>query len=313
MGPVRPPVFYRLASLLCYTRQMNPGRSALRIFLIFILAVMILVSSARADGLPDSADIRDVTGRSVKGRPQSYLLSCESRSAVDWAAYFGVKIKERKFLNSLSRSDNPEVGFVGQPNGVWGNIPPASYGVHAWPVASLLREFGLAAQARSGMAWEELQAEIAAGRPVIVWVIGAMWPGSRSKYNASDGQTVSVARFEHTMILVAYTPKTVKVVDAANGQTDTYSRSAFLKSWGTLGRMAVVMAEPEPVKFTDPATAPYKGYLSLLLNRVQVYWPADLGGTAAGLSGLPTGFGIYLPEISLHGQPLAQYRMHPGR
>jgi uncharacterized protein YvpB len=292
---------------------MNKGWSAILFFLVLGTFCLFRIPVARADGLPDSADIRDVTGRRVEGHPQSYPLSCESRSAVDWAAYFGVSIKERKFLNSLPRSDNPDLGFVGQPNSSWGNVPPQSYGVHAEPVAGLLREFGLDAQAHSDMTWEELQAEIAAGRPVIVWVIGEMWPGTRIKYVAPDGQAARVARFEHTMILVAYSPKTVKAVDAYTGRTSTFSRQAFLTSWETLGRMVVVMAEPKPAKIIDPATAPYKGYLTLLLNRVEVYTPADLRTTAAGLSGLQVGYSIYLPEVSLPDRPLVRYRMHPGR
>jgi uncharacterized protein YvpB len=292
---------------------MNKGWSAILFFPVLGTIFFFLIPTARADGLPDSADIRELTGRRVDGHPQSYQLSCESRSAVDWAAYWGVSIKERKFLNSLPRSDNPDLGFVGWPNDAWGNLPPQSYGVHAEPVASLLREFGLDAQGRSGMTWEELQAEIAAGRPVIVWVIGEMWPGTPTKYIASDGRAALVARFEHTMILVAYSPKTVKVVDAYTGRTSTFPRQTFLKSWETLGRMAVVMAEPKPAKITDPATAPYKGYLTLLLNRVEVFIPADLRRTAAGLSGLQTGFGIYLPAVSLPDQLPVRYRMHPGR
>lgn len=252
-----------------------------------------------ADGLPDAADIRDVTGRSLQGHAQTYLLSCESRSAVDWAAYWGVAIKERKFLNNLPRSDNPDEGFVGQPNGVWGNIPPLSYGVHAEPVAGLLREFGLDAQARSDMAWEELQAEIVAGRPVIVWVVGQMWPGAQVNYIAADGQVARVAPFEHTMILVAYTRKTVKAVDAYTGRTLSFAKSTFLKSWNTLGRMAVVMAEPEPAKIIDPTTAPHTTYLALVAYRIKLFSPDDLKMTAASYSGLETGFGLYLPLLSI--------------
>ena len=292
---------------------MNPGRSTILILLVLCIACMLPAKAVRADGVPDSADVRDVSGHSVKGHPQAFLLSCESRSAVDWAAYWGVSIKERKFLNNLPHSDNPDVGFVGQPNDVWGNVPPLSYGVHAEPVAALLREFGLDARARSGMTWEELQTEITAGRPVIVWVIGAMWSGARVKYAASDGQTARVARFEHTMILVAYAPKTVKVVDAYTGLTMTFSKNAFLNSWGTLGRMAVVMTEPEPVKILDPATAPYKGYLTLVVNQVRLFTPEDLQESAASLSGLGTGYGLYLPALRLPIRPSVRYRRYPFR
>jgi len=72
----------------------------------------------------------------IIGHGQSLPLSCESRSAADWASYFGVAIDELEFLGRLPISDNPEIGFVGDVNGNWGKIPPDSYGVHAGPVAA---------------------------------------------------------------------------------------------------------------------------------------------------------------------------------
>lgn len=175
----------------------------------------------------------------VEGRAQSWNLSCESRSAVDWAAFWGVKISERQFLHRLPRSDNPDKGFVGDPADAWGYIPPNSYGVHAEPVADLLRSYGFDAQARQGVKWEELQREIADERPVIVWVIGQMWKGKSSKYHSEDGGTTRVAPFEHTMILVGYDPERVWVIDAYTGLEQVYALTSFLKSWEVLGRMAI--------------------------------------------------------------------------
>jgi len=205
------------------------------IFTCLIFGLVISPAHAQTDGLPDRAIISG-----VQGRAQRFNLSCESRSAVDWAAFWGVSIGEKQFLKHLPHSDNPDSGFVGEPNGVWGNIPPLSYGVHAAPVAALLREFGLHAEARYGMSWEELRAEVVAGRPVIVWVIGQMWKGSPVKYSASGGQKAMVARFEHTMIFYGYDKKKVYVFDAYTGSKQVYPIRTFLNSWKTLGRMAIV-------------------------------------------------------------------------
>jgi uncharacterized protein YvpB len=209
---------------------------------------------ALAKDLPDEAFVQGVTGHA-----QSYTLSCESRSAVDWAAYWGVKISETKFLNSLPRSDNPEVGFVGSPNDAWGGVPPDSYGVHAKPVAAALQRFGLRAEAQKGMGWDALRGEIAAGRPVIVWVVGAMWPGQAQKYTASNGKTVTVAAFEHTMIVVGYNRSLVYVIDAYSGLRQAYPVQAFLASWTMLGRMAVTgggKAEPASLPEAPSSEAP---------------------------------------------------------
>ncbi len=204
-----------------------------------------------ADPVPEQAYIRG-----VKGRKQSLSLSCESRSAADLAAYWGVRIGEKKFLANLPRSANPDEGFVGNPNDVWGNLPPASYGVHAEPVAALLREYGVPAEARRGMKWTELQAEVASGRPVIVWVIGQLWGGNPVKYRAPDGKRAVVARYEHTMILVGYKPDRVYLVDAYTGQTRSYPLATFLNSWKVLGRMAVTSGPPKSVGQPDLAAHP---------------------------------------------------------
>lgn len=208
---------------------------------LFILLVMFIVFSA----LPARAENQPIPKRAIiqglVGRAQTWNLSCEARSAVDLAAFWGLKIPEKKFLKNLPRSDNPDFGFVGNPSDVWGALPPASYGVHAAPVAETLRLFGLDAQAHTGMGWEALQAEIAGGRPVIVWVIGQMERGTPVNFQAKDGTTARVARFEHTMILYGYDPGKVYVLDAYSGQKQIYSVKAFKASWKVLGRMAVTV------------------------------------------------------------------------
>ncbi len=178
---------------------------------------------------------------SLRGSSQTLPLSCEARAAVDWAAYFGVKIEELEFQHCLPLSDNPEIGFVGDVGGVWGLLPPRSYGVHAPPVAACLRHYGLSAKARRNLTLEELRQEIAAGRPVIVWVSGHVQAGTPTIYTTQSGQKVRVVAHEHTVIVVGYTPETIIVVDGAS----TYGRATqnFLESWDTLGNMAVIMAK----------------------------------------------------------------------
>ena len=212
----------------------NPIR---RISIILALATLLSflnVSPARSDTLLDSAYISGMSGHA-----QGYSLSCESRSAADLAAFWGVSMDETEFLQSLPRADNPDKGFVGNPNDPWGNLPPNGYGVHAGPVAETLQKFGLVAEARRDISWDDLREEINAGHPVIVWVIGQMWGGTAVEYEAPDGSTTTVAAFEHTMILTGYSPDAVQVVDAYTGKYQTYWLRTFLKSWVVLGNMAV--------------------------------------------------------------------------
>jgi uncharacterized protein YvpB len=193
------------------------------------------------DGSASSVAARQLT---VIGHGQTYPLSCEARAAVDWAGYFGVTIAETEFFRHLPASDDPDAGFVGSVYGTWGQLPPRAYGVHAKPVAELLRKYGLNAQARTGMTWEQLRGEIDANRPVIVWVTGHVWDGMPVAYKApSTGRVVTVARYEHTIIVTGYAAgpgwEQVTVVDGR--QTYSTTLAQFLRSWSALGNMAVTL------------------------------------------------------------------------
>lgn len=224
--------------------------------LILVLGFCLAVPyAARGEALPDSAYVSGLVGHA-----QGYSLSCESRSAADLAQFWGLEVGETEFLRSLPEAGNPEQGFVGDPNDAWGFLPPRGYGVHAGPVAASLRDFGLQAEAHDGLDWDDLRSEIAAGRPVIVWIIGAMWDGQAVEYEAPDGSTSRVAVFEHTMLLAGYNQDYVQVVDAYTGQYQTYSLGSFLKSWAVLGDMAVFAHRDQPAPTDPPPTSPTVTY-----------------------------------------------------
>ena len=172
------------------------------------------------------------------GNPQMYLLDCESRSAVDWAAYFGFTISEVDFLDQLPKSDDPESGFVGNFNGYLGQFPPKSYGVHAAPIAAILRSYGVPAQDVKGLSWEDLKAEIMAGRPVITWIVNYPYAIETRSYTASNGNTTTVARYEHTWIITGFDPWAVTVVDSQ--WIYRISTNDFLDRWAALGNMAIL-------------------------------------------------------------------------
>jgi LysM repeat protein/uncharacterized protein YvpB len=176
---------------------------------------------------------------SVAGQGQALPLDCESRTAVDWAGYFGVSIGELDFLGQLPSSDDPDVGFVGDAHGYLGQLPPGDYGVHAGPVAALLRAYGVKARGARGLGWADIQAEIDAGRPVMTWVVSQVAYGTGVEYTAaSDGHTTTVAAYEHTVMVIGYAGDTVTILDG--GTAYTRSRAQFLASWGALGDMAVL-------------------------------------------------------------------------
>lgn len=169
---------------------------------------------------------------------QAYAISCESRSAVDWADYFGVEIYEADFQFGLPLSDNPDKGFVGDVHDPWGQVPPYSYGVHAAPVAKLLKEeYGVSAQEAKNFSLENLKKEVASGQPLIAWVIGNMVGGIPSEYTDHDGDNVIVAAYEHTVIITGYDEKNIRYLN--NGKFYQVPIDTFLNSWGVLGNMVI--------------------------------------------------------------------------
>lgn len=175
----------------------------------------------------------------VVGHAQLYSLDCEARSAVDLAAYFGYSIDEIEFLSKLPGSDDPDQGFVGSYTDPRGQIPPNSYGVHAGPVAQLLRAYGVNATDWKYMSYDQIQSEVASGRPVMVWVINNTLSGWPAQYTASDGNTTTVAAFEHTVIVVSYSPDYVTLLDGDVFYQRTLQQ--FLDSWSVLGNMAITI------------------------------------------------------------------------
>jgi uncharacterized protein YvpB len=172
------------------------------------------------------------------GTAQLYTLDCEAQAAVDWAGFFGVGIDELEFIDRLPKSDDPESGFVGNINGLMGHLPPDDYGVHASPIASLLREYGLPAKAKHDWDYAGIKKEIAAGQPVIVWIVNMPFEIAPREYTASNGNTTIVAPYEHTWIITGYNATTVTVVDSE--WTYNVKITTFMERWEALGKQAVI-------------------------------------------------------------------------
>ena len=192
--------------------------------------------------LPTATPPAEAAIEGIQGTHQTYELGCEANAAAQMARFFDIIINERQFQAALPLSDNPDVGFVGQVEGDWGNIPPESYGVHAEPVAAELRNFGLNAKPHRQYTVEEIRNEIAAGRPVMVWVIGGVRGGKAMLYTAEDGSVITVAPYEHTVLVTGYGPDYLTILDGK----EVYHRSIaqFTDSWGVLDNMAVTIAVP---------------------------------------------------------------------
>jgi uncharacterized protein YvpB len=188
--------------------------------------------------LPDEYYIQSITGHK-----QFFSLGCEASAAVDWANYFGLSINETEFQSRLPSSDNPDYGFVGSVDGPWGQVPPYAYGVHAAPVAELLRQYGINAVGEKGFTIERIKAEIASGQPVIAWVIGNCVGGVPHEYVDPQGQKVKVAAYEHVVILTGYSNENGTLRYLNNGKFYDIPVEYFERSWDVLEKMVVYIGD----------------------------------------------------------------------
>jgi uncharacterized protein YvpB len=171
------------------------------------------------------------------GHKQYYSIGCEASVAVDLAKYYHIYITEYDFQMALPKSDNPDLGFVGDVNGPWGQVPPDAYGVHAVPVAETLTQLGMPAEGGKNYTLEDIKAQLAQSKPVIVWVIGHMEYSDPVEYVDKQGVISIVAPYEHVVVLTGYNADTVRYNN--NGRYADVKIETFLKSWGVLGNMAV--------------------------------------------------------------------------
>lgn len=72
-------------------------------------------------------------------------------------------------------------------------------------------------------------------------MVGDLWAGTPVTYHAADDQQVTVAPFEHTVLVTRYTASTVRLIN--RGGVQVVPRWAFLRSWEVLGQMAVIWGE----------------------------------------------------------------------
>ena len=89
-----------------------------------------------------------------------------------------------------------------------------------------------------GYTLEQIKTQIAAGKPVIAWVIGNMVGGVPYVYTDKKGNQVTVAAYEHVVIVTGYNEDHVRYM--TNGRFYEAPDKVFLNSWGVLGNMVVV-------------------------------------------------------------------------
>jgi uncharacterized protein YvpB len=172
---------------------------------------------------------------------QEHSLSCESSAAAMAANFQGVAVSEQDIMLALPYDENPYKGFRGNIDGPHGGTD--DYGVYAAPVQQTLAARGLQAELLQGGP-DEIRAYIRQGKPVIVWITYGMQAQVPVQVTLTDGQTVTMVPFEHTVVVIGYNRDGLWVNDPYAGTQDFYPEGDFVRSFGYLGNMGLVVGPP---------------------------------------------------------------------
>ncbi|GAC1320802.1 MAG: hypothetical protein NVSMB22_05560 [Chloroflexota bacterium] len=177
---------------------------------------------------------------------QQHPLTCESAAAS--MATRGT-ITESQIMAILPRHLNPNFGFRGNPDGVEGKKNLIDYGVYAAPIHRALTRFGYQSDVITYGTDAQIKSYIHRGWPVVVWMTYALKPAV-PRLAAVDGVQFFLVPWEHAVLVVGYDAGTLLANDPWNAQLVRYRWSAFNRSWGLFGNMALAVQTclpPQPV------------------------------------------------------------------
>ena len=221
----------------------------MRLSLLWVLVPVMAASRAEAGSLPASAQIQEM--QAVR---QEHRLSCEYAAARAAAARWGVHLTENELIAAIPADPNPHHGFRGNIDGMPGGTE--DYGVYPEPIAIFLEKKGLLAKILTGGVGD-LKAEIARGRPVLVW-LRSKAGGEEPSLAKIGGQKVRLLPYEHTMAAYGYDERGVVLMDPFTGFPDYYPWARFLRDWGYLGQMALSVGRRRPSANRErPGISPY--------------------------------------------------------
>jgi len=210
-----------------------------------LVAVVLGVCGVLATGvvlmgrsIPLPGDRDDAAGSMIPNvftYQQRRSLSCEYASLHIATGLLGNPISEYAFDDVVPRHENPHLGYRGDIQGTWGNTD--DYGVYAGPLAQALGSFGFTGNAFYGER-AELTAELAAGRPVVVWLAMRGAAGSFDAY-MNDGTRYQLTRWMHVMVAYGYDDDGVYLTDPGTAALRFYDWGTYLAMWNVMDGMGL--------------------------------------------------------------------------
>jgi len=109
---------------------------------------------------------------------------------------------------------NPHRGFRGNIRNGWGGA--YDYGVYPEAIVPALRRHGYTQSRAFRAGTDTLKRELAAGNPVVVWIVGN-YTAERRVYLTDGAESYFVIAYEHAVTLYGYDERGVRIMDPGHG------------------------------------------------------------------------------------------------
>jgi uncharacterized protein YvpB len=205
-----------------------------------LIAANALDSTELRDGMILKVPASDSASVELIGMPagqEQWPLMSELAAASVATAYWGAPVTSEEILEALETSENPHLGFRGDPYGMFGGTD--DYGVYNEPLAEALSSLGFSTDAfYADGDPAALTSRIDSGMPVIVWVTHELSEQERTVVEDELGR-YSLIPGQHAVVVYGYDADTVRVIDVATGEPAAWEWDPFLASWALFDGMGL--------------------------------------------------------------------------
>ncbi|MCC2683502.1 MAG: peptidase C39-like family protein [Paenibacillaceae bacterium] len=136
---------------------------------------------------------------------------------------------------SIRSWGNPNTGFVGEVTG-----KAKGFGIFHGALLDLLKQYYPQAVDLTNKSWDEIEAQVSSGAPVIVWTtINFATPDNWVVWDTPIGP-LKTTFIEHAVLLTGYDDDYVYVNDPLGGKAGKpVDKQQFLNTWQTMGKQAI--------------------------------------------------------------------------
>lgn len=212
--------------------------------------VALIKNSARPEvAAPAKKPSAFISAPAIKQHPE-LPAGCEVTSLTMLLQFYGVNKDKMQLAQEMKRDTTPislgadgSIEYWGNPHtGFVGDVTrkQIGFGIYHSGLFALLEKYVPTAVDLTGGSFQQLEAQVSQGIPVVVWTtINFKEPAKWVKWNTPIGP-IKTTFSEHAVLLVGYDQDFVYVNDPKNGHKNVkLPKSQFLKTWDMMGKQAI--------------------------------------------------------------------------